>query len=313
MKPRIPFEFASGETLSPTKLNDNFMRMATDLEEVISRRYWDSSFTLDFSGVGPGTPTAARSFLIKAPFAYEIVGIEFVLYEPTAANAVLSISGTANAIPPITATAAGATTRARETTNAAARVAANTEVTFSVSVWAATYDRCYAIIHIRHDRAPATSYGPASAPRFATGEAVAAAKVNTAFTDYETAVSAEAAATNGMRIHVFSRRDMASALPNSDRDCRVPSQESRLHSYDLVNHGAVGDDVTITVLDEAAATVSTTTVNGSGSPPAKTQGVSVNQTQGDDLPEDPNSDWKLRFSRAGAVSVPLAYVVTYWT
>lgn len=312
MKPRIPFEFASGETLAPTKLNDNFARMAEDLEETISRRYSDSSFVLDFTGVGPGTPTAARSYLIKAPFAYEIVGIEFVLFEASATTTLI-ISGTSNTIPPLTVTAAGATTRALATTNAAARVAANTEVTFAISVLAATYDRCYAIIHIRHDRAPATSYSLASAPRFAAGEAVAAAKVNTAFTDYETAVAADAAATNAMRIHVFPIRDMEVALQNSDRDCRIPSSESRLHSYDLVNHGAVGDNVTITVLDEAAATVSTTTVNGSGSPPAKTQGVSVDQTQGDDLSGDPASDWKLRFSRVGAAPVPLAYVVTYWT
>lgn len=311
MKPKIPFTFATGDTLAPTKLNDNFLQMALDLEEVLARKYFYSSFVLDWTGLTSGAPSAEHTFLIRAPFAYEIVGVEVVLYDAST-PATLTITGAGTSFEPMVLTAAGATTEVRDTSNNVVRVPANTEVSFTMDTWAGPMDKCYAVVHIRHDRAPATTYSRANAPRFAAGESVAAAKLNTAFSDYETAVAADAAATNGMRIQVVTHRPMAVALAASDADTRIPATGRILHSYDLVNHGTVGNDVTITVLDEAAATVSTTTVAGAGTGGAKTQGVSVNQEQANTDPTTVADDWKLRFSRIGASSIDLAYTVMYW-
>lgn len=318
MIPRSPTSLTN-ETLTPTKLNAGFNRLYQDLLASTNKRFCYSSFELNFSALASTHATEDFKYYIKPPFAWEVVAVELFLYEPTGTVTNVALSSTLTGWETVNAVPLGATTKVVTGDNFTAKGAALTEQTFTLTVTAGgayALDRCYAVIHIRADRGNSgdtyNSLQLDDAPRWAAGEAVAAAKVNTGFTNYQTAVTRNTAADKQLRIQVFSIRDIAVALATSDRDLVIPSTGSRFHSYDVVNNGAVGDNLVFTLIDEVAATVSTTTVNG-GTPPQKTQSVTCTDTQTNSDPFFVGNDYILRFTRAGAVIIPLGYVVVYYT
>jgi hypothetical protein len=312
---KMPLDFVTGETLTPSKLNSGFEQMTKDLIESASKRFTHSCFKLDFTGLANTSTAEEFIFRIKPPFAWEVEAVELVLYEPTGTVTNVRLASSLTNWQNVDVVPLGATTRARTPKNFTAYGSANVEQTFTLSVTAGgayTLDACYAIVHIKADRLTVASQKMADAPRFAAGESVAAGKVNTGFTDYESAVSANTAAIEDFRIQVFSLRAIAVALATSDRDLRIPASKFHFRSYDVVNLGAVGDNLTFTLLNAGGGTVSTVTVNGSGTPPAKTQGTAISHTQSTREPTVVGSDYKFRFTRAGAAVIPLGYVVMYY-
>lgn len=316
MIPSVPFKIRTGHTLSPTRLTTNFERLAGFVEQSLALKYTESDIVLDFSGWTETSTDTQRSFLLKLPLAYEIVGTEVVIYAATGVSASVEcrLTGTGNAPTGWEDTddlaSAGATTRARQVAKRRATVAASTEMRVTLETTAAgayTLTRCLVILKIRHSRAPASTYGPADAPRFIGPTNVG--DVNAAFTALETAVAADTAATNNLRVMV-TRFKGEGAIATSDRDMRIPATARKLHSYDVVHTAPIGVNFTVTFLDKAGATVSTTTVNGATTE-AKTQSVSVNQTQADDDSDDTADDWKQRSANAGGTQT-ISYVISYW-
>lgn len=312
MKARIPYTFADGDTLSPSKLNTNIQRMMDDLHDAKKRRFRRTSFKLDFSGLSNTSGPSEFQYTIRLPAAYQIVGVELVVYE--ASGSTISLSNDVSGFLPISVATAGATSKASTVSNQTFAVASNTDVKWTLSnsnAGAYTIERCYAIIHIRTAR-NTTDTPSVVAPSIPSGAAVDPATLNTFFSGYETDVATETSENNGWRVQVYTRRQMAAAFPTSDRDFRIPSSQQVLHSYDVSHTGAAGDNLTVAILDEAAATVATVTVNGSGFPPNASQGNLISDTQTLDAPQTPGSDYKVRFSRVGAGIIPHAYAVLYF-
>jgi hypothetical protein len=320
MQPRNPANFASGETLDPTRINNGFQTMLRDLVNKTSKRYCYSSFRLGFTGMA-SSATADLNYLIKAPYAWEIVGIELVAYAPTAGTATsLSFTNSLTGAVALTCTPGSSTARGYNAQNIMCKSAANTEQTFSLAVTGAgwTLGKTVAIVHIRTDRGNAgVTYSDSvieDALRVGAGETVDASQLNTVFTAYETKATANTNATNMPRIQVFTMRPVATSIDTADRDWRIPESYFNFHSMDVVSHGASGDDVTFTLLDAAGSTVTAVTVNGSGSVPVTSQGNSINASQSNNRYTDSTKDYIMRISRdaSAPVAIPLAYAVLYY-
>lgn len=316
MIPKKPLSLTT-ETLSPAKLNTGFNTLYQDLVASTSKRYCHSSFELDFTGLTNLSGVESFKFYVKPPFAWEVESVELVCYPATAGAPTLvtlssSLTGWVNlSVIPLTGVS-----KALDSDNFSASGLAAVEKIFTLGVTAPgayTLGRCYAIITIKTDRGNAgTTYSSlalSDATRFAAGDSVAVAKVNTAFTTYETAVVANTACDKQLRMQIFSLRNIAVTLETSDRDLRVPSSAARFHSYDIINNGAAGNGLTITILNESAVSVSATTVNGG----VTTQSVSAAFTQTLNTPTTTTADYILRFTRSGAAAISFGYVVVYYT
>lgn len=323
MIPRKAGQFATGDTLAPTRLNIGFEQMVRDLSASSDKRYCYSSFELDFTGMTAASVAAdatVASYLIKAPFAYEIVAIELIGYAPLVVTATsVSLTNTLTGAVALACTLGTGVARGYAVQNMNAKSASLTEQTFTLAVTGAlwTLGTTYAIVHIRADRGNAgdtyNSESILNAPRFAAGDSVSATTMNSAFTNYETMTTRNTAANKQLRIQVFSMRPVASTIAASDRDWRIFAGGTRFHSGDVVNHGAAGDDITCTLLDQVPASVFAVTVLGSGAPPTKTQSTSIADTQGSNAPKNSAVDYTMRFSRdtSTPAAIPLAYCVLY--
>lgn len=319
IKARNVFLPVTGQGLAPSRLNRAFERLYKDIQESMEKRFNYFSFELDFSGIANTAAAAEFSYLIKPPFAWRVDSVEIYLYEPTGTVTEVSLTSTLPGFQEVSVAPAGATTRARAARSMSAKGVAGTEYSFTLAVTASgaySLDRCRVVLHCRADRGDAgVTFNPIfakDAPRFASGESVAAAKLNTAFTTTTTAVTQNTNASKGLRIMVFSLRSIPAALPNSDADIRVPRAGFNLHSFDVVNHGTATNNITGSVAHNSrTVTDVTVTVNGSGSPPTKTQGT-AGFTQDSGSIYDSGDDYFVRIQRAGPDTIPLAYVVCYF-
>lgn len=315
-KSRSVVSFNANTTLTPTKLNKAWDRLAIDLRDVIQQRYTYSNFTLDWTGL-PSTGIAEDFiFRIKAPFLYKVVGIELVSYGAANVTGISIASSLTGFVTTSLTTTTG--TKVLATGNFQAFNVSGAEATFTLTVTstgAYTLGKTYLNVLLQCDRAP-VELTDANIPFVASGEAVAAAKQNTGFTTYESRVTSSNNANSHNSIIVFIRRNIAAAatIPTSDRDLRIPSDGRRLNTVDTVHTGALTNNIVMTITDETGATVVTATTNGSGAPPNKTQGTSVNDTQTESATyTNPAKDYKLTMTRAGAgaAAISLAYFVLY--
>lgn len=318
-------DLTNGEPLTPARLNRAFWQMYSDLGAAMKRRYSRSSFELDFSGLTEASTSAEQIFLLKPPFGWRIEAVELYLYAATGNIVDVSIESDMPGFETVVVEPAGATTRAVATQSMNAIGSGGTQYTFTLRINASgayTLTRCRVMIHFRSDRGnAAVAYTPvtvADAPTFASAESNVASKLNTAFTAYATSLAqlTNSSTQNNLRINVFALRNIPAALPASDRDIRLPFYLSqRFHSMDVVNLGAVGDNITGALLPaNRGAAITSVTVNGSGTPPAKTQGTLISHSMtGVGIPSvtDPADDYFIQMTRAGGGTIPLAYVVVY--
>lgn len=308
--PHVPYTFASGETLTPRKLTGNLKQIAADVSDNLSKRFYYSSFVLDFSGCS-GTPSEEKTFRIKAPYYYEIVGVELVLYHASGSTVTLSATGSGlSGWTDVSVASAGATTKAKEVANFVASNTADTEVAFTIST--ASLTSCKAVIHIRTDRGNAgASHAEYTPTTIASGAAVARATLNSEFTSATAAVARDTNNDKGQRIQVFARRG-AGALTVARNSIRIPSSSQRIAAFDIVVVSTVNTDTVQGSFDDgggavvgnvtsAVNTYSRTTVNTS------LPGALAN------LPTTPASDGIGGLSRGGTNTHALDYLVLYWS
>jgi hypothetical protein len=313
---KIPFIFANGETLSPKKLITNFQQIAKDVTDVQAQRYSYSSFVLNYDGITSATAAEQRTFRICAPLAYEIVGVEIQYYDGAASTVTLTSTATGFISTSLTTTAS-ATTRAYIYKNQNCRVAASTNCDFILAVSAGTVETCKVIVHIRASRfatAPA-DYSPSDVPVIASGDTISAATLNTEFTEIETAVSADTANQQDLRIQVITRRSVVSPFPATDDTAVLPSSGRIIHSFDAYVVAALTNDFDVAINDETGSTIAGGTASANGTTSIAVKTVSVADTQTVDDPDDFNDDYQVVMSRSGAgvATIPLAYVVIYYT
>lgn len=321
MLPRKAANFASGQTLDINRVNSGFEQIYRDLLASTSKRYAYSSFELDFTSLASTHTAAAFTFLIKPPVIWEVVGIELVAYEPTAGTATsLSLTNTLTGSKTTTVVPGTSAARGYATSNYVALGAASTEQTFTLAVTGAGYTlgRTYAIVHVRIDRGNAgvtySTQNLVNMPRVASGETTTAATLNTAFSAYETATTANTATVDRQfRWQVFTMRPVAATILASDRDWRLPCNARLYHSLDVVNYGTAGNDVTFDLLDSSGVTLgfSRTVLGGN----IKSQGNVLSFIDPDAFGElDSTKDLTLRISRdvTAPAAIDLAYAVIYF-
>jgi hypothetical protein len=235
----ISRRFRSGATLSPDDINAHQESLKRGLQGNIDSRYTTSFFILPFDATDLSLAVGARKIPIRAPVAYDIVGVEFYAASATV-SATLSAPGLTG-----WSDVEAASSSAAEYTGASdsfvAHVAADTEVAFTVS-GTGVLTSGYAVIHIRHDRhqgAPPT-WSPLDLKSATTiGGSVSASAMLTSLTDFDAAVSADntPAAAAQLRIWV-DRRHIYSATAHQYR--RIPASDVglRLEAIDLFLLGA---------------------------------------------------------------------------
>lgn len=312
MKTFFPIKFATGDSVRPSVLNENFQRQHADVADDVARQYHHGCFKLDFSGLGVvDNGTAKAAFLIKAPRAWEIEGVELYVYGATTVTGVtLAATGTTGWAD-ATATPAGATTRAYGTSDARATVAASTEVAFSLTcAGAGVTTACWAMVHYRTSRNTGAATPTLDPVRFDDNDDVAAAKLNTAFTAIETITATNTANDKQMHISVHQYRPASAAISAEQGVTKIADGGRRLNSADVV---VVGDNTVTMTWALTDPTVSIALV-GNGTT-AKTQnyttGLPASQTTND--PGTVAYDSTLTVSRSGAGNVDLTYCVLYWT
>ena len=314
---RVPFIFASGETLSPKKIVSNFQQISKDVTDVQAQRYTYSSFVLDYSGIASADDVSLRTFRIRAPIAYEIVGVEIEYYDNAASTVVLSNATTG--FTSVSLTSSGTlTTRAYIYKNQNCRVAASTNCDFILTPSAGTVESCRVKVHIRASRfssAPA-DYSPTDIPTFASGDTVDASVLNTEFTEIETATTADAANQLDLRIQVITRRNVISPVPTTDSVVRIPSSGRRIFQTDITIVAVATNNITATLRDETAVAVDTEVSVAAGATTISlVNSGTINDTQSVDAPQTSGSDYTMTFARSGAgvATIPLFYSVIYYT
>lgn len=315
MKARIPFTFDSLETLSPKKLMSNFQRMAKDVTDMQAQRYVYSSFVLPYDLISSAQSAISRTFRIRAPRSYTIVGVEIQYYQ--AAGVTLTLTSTATGFNTVTLASVALATRAYTYKVQNCNVAALTETDFVVGVTAGTVGACKVIVHIRSSRfasAP-VEYKPSQVISISSGEDLSASNLDAEFVEVQNAVVDDTANQSDLRIQVLSRRSVVSPFPSDDDRIRLFSSKRTLHSADVYVVAAATNDAVITIIDESAGTVGTATATASGTGSLARTTVSIADTQTKDDPDDSADDYKLIFSRsgAGAATIGLMYSVIYYT
>jgi hypothetical protein len=96
MIPRIPYIFASGETLTLEKVKTNLLRLHKDFTYSADRNINLSHFIIPFSGVVAATPAAVSTYRFRSPSDLVIIGTEIQVHGAAATTTVTltSTSGT---------------------------------------------------------------------------------------------------------------------------------------------------------------------------------------------------------------------------
>jgi hypothetical protein len=207
-------------------------------------------------------------YTFPTPFAFEVVGLELVLFadEADVASVTLTmVSGTTTET--ISVDALGAAVRARNESNARVVVASGASPVFQLSVTAVgtpwTLTRCYAVVHIRTDRG-ATS-APSGATGIGQGTAVSRAPLNTLFTALSAVTSSDAALTTCGRISVHTYRAPAMGLvPLGSGSARLPMSEQRIVQASSGIVATAGNNWTATLTRQSGTPVWAATLVGGG-------------------------------------------------
>lgn len=308
--PRNIVNFENGETLTPSKLNIGFERIHTDLIATSSKKYIHGSIAFDFTGITDTSRQIDRQVDIRYLRSFEVTAVELVLYQATGnvTSVTLVNTGMGNWKAPVV-TPAGATVRSRDTKEIVEYVSALTtfelQVTASGTPW--TLGRCYAIVHYKHEVPGSSDFTERTSPRFASGETLAAAKLNTAFTDYETELAAILTSLPRFSV-VHFWRDLIAAPAASDVKIRVPDSARTFQTIEVYQTGDTGNNVTATLYDELGASIGGATANGATGTKVNASTV-LNHTQDEDDPADYLEDYYILLSRTGAVTIPLVYAI----
>jgi hypothetical protein len=305
--PSLPAHLVrTGQHLGADWMNRIREDIQREHDELIGNRYTESFFIVPIGALTNTSTTGAHRVLVKAPFAYDIVGVDLVVCG-TAGTYILTCSGVTGAST-LSTTTDGTTTHSPVYANWQARVAAATEVSFilSTTLGAYTVTESYAIVHIRHDRhqaAPPTNWAP---PDLKTGDHRAHAGVSAMFSSWNAAVAVDAAATTIGVIQI---------VPNaSTQSMQLPATQRVWTTADFYFVAAAGRTITSRIRDKVPTTQATATFAGGGATTTSVQGVAVTgDPQVDDDPDDSADDWIVDNTMAGAGTIEKIYTVLYGT
>lgn len=320
MKCLPPFVFYDGEPFRRRDAREHVNWMRSELEDINDRRWYHSSFVLDFGAMATGDDAEEGVMYVQPPTvfgAWEVVAAEFMVAKATATSRdyTLTVSDGSTS-KTITNTVAAADTLTRAASAVDLQVAANTQVSFTVSGFATeALTACKAVIHIRSDRLGG-SVPTMTAGSWLTIDNASSQGLPDAIDSFDSAVDTHNTATRGLRIQVLGWRDPGTTFAAEEDKHNIPATGSKLDSctgYAIRDGSGSGERITATIKDEGAATIATVNIDPTGATStASSSNVDINDTQGNDDPTDANDDYTIDWTEAGTGDIKRAYVVLYW-
>ena len=319
MKAIPPYLFQTGEPYRRRDMAGHHEWAWNASMDSNARRWTHSSFTLPFGAFATGDDAEEGVMYVQPPAAFgawEILAVEFMAAKATATSRDYTLvvsDGSASDTTTLTIAAADTLTRAASAVDM--QVASNTEVSFTVSGFAAeALTASYVVVHIRHDRYQ--SADPESLDAFLPDwqDLDDGGQVSTAFTAISNA--AATGASSALRIQVLGWRDPGTTFAAAEDTHSIPATGSKLDScsgYAVRAGSGSGERVTALVKDEGGSTIGTVNIDPSGaSATGKSGNVDINDTQGNDDPTDASDDYTVAWSETGSADIKRAYVVLYW-
>lgn len=184
MKCFIPQKFYDGDRFDPKKMNENALALQASLQAVLAQRYSHFQFVLDFGPYASTDAAGEAQRSIYAPFAYEIIDSQLFVVDSSDQTVTLACSDSNwNDVSVAVDTTASYSFK-NQIQNM--KVAADTQVDFTMAVPSADIDRVYAIVKCRYDAFVGLTVP--TLPQVASGESVSATEWNTYFSAVETLV-----------------------------------------------------------------------------------------------------------------------------
>ena len=307
MIPVVPNQFASANAcpiLDTTRINENFLALASDLTAMQEKRYTHSVVTFPLDGLMNTSAIEERRFNISTYTGRkaEIVGAQFVIYAATGATWTLSCSNTA--FDPVSVAAAGATVEAFSNSPDAVPVD-TTNVTFTVSANAAsTITRGYIVFFIRTDRfAQGTTILPYTPTLLSAAEPLGEAGIIDQLNSFEVSHDADAAASLNLRCMVFAVRNLTAG---ASKTWRVPG--GRLTKSGIVAYGVGGTTQQAQIVFGGVFAGTLNMVTGS-----TVKLTQVSDVAFTDDPTNSANDKVVTVNNLGGTTIGLVYIILWLT
>jgi hypothetical protein len=315
MIPRIPFVFATGDTLTLEKIKANLLRLDKDFSYSADRNINVSQFIIPFTGVAAGTPQAASTYRFRADIDMVVVGTELQVHG-AAATTTVAVFGGGTFIPHNLQTLAADPTNTRYVSYQEQSIifGANNTNDFIVTASGNTTS-IDLVVYYKQARYIKNELTATFNPELdsSTNLSTAATRLNSSLSVWGTRITLNQSNnidTNYEIYRVFG--DAASPLVREFTF--IPCENRTISAIHLSNVAAVGTNLKAELVSAAGtgSNLTSITVNGAG---ATTFAESFNQTDAvsavssDDDFTDSAKDTRLQIVRTlGAATIVCAYV-----
>lgn len=282
-EPLLPYIFptSGGENISPHQVNENAWALYDAAVRAMANRYNYFPVVLDLNELAANESAVEGQWIIDAPFSYEVTGAELTVYgdddgTPSSGTDSITLTCSASGWNTLTATAdhASPNTAGRDFLNQSLRVAADTEVTWTISLPTTgnAKVRARAILYCRHDciaEAGLSVSDLAVPPQVKDGDTYDITEWNTWFSAFAADLTSLAAALSQRRRFAVFDLGRSESIPIATDDPYaymalpgfVDEFVEQVNSY--ANKSVTGtDSVTVTIQNtDAATTVYTGTIS----------------------------------------------------
>jgi hypothetical protein len=305
MKAIVPNTFRTGEILDEEHVNDNLRSIARDIKRSQDRRYTYCSVVIPLDGLANTDTEAERTIKLIRPasdYPIDVVGCELSVYAATGATWTATCTDENSRTVTLSATTAGATTEAYDSSNAPLQSSAS-DLTFVLAGSAAsTLTRACLVLHLRADRhqqdgGTLTTYTPGLV---SAASSTAGSVLDTELTNAQAAVTSDETNVLDMRCVCLMANDLASAI-----DFNLPS-----------GAGMTGAAMTATAVGAAARSVEVTdktntlTLNTTGTSNLITGTGTLVSTNDD--PTDTTDDLVVTITPTGG-TISRVFVFLWWS
>ncbi len=312
MIPRIPFSFGAGFKLDPYKLTANFERMYKDLKYSRDRNITKSSFIVDFNAISNTTAEAQRTFTLDPPkdLIVNTIELEVVSSGSTATVTISSNNPLFQSKSVSVKNIAGNRTYLKISNPITAP--SSTSTTFTVQSTAAVSSVKLNIGIISQRLTKKSFLSNLLSIEAGTTLASLVSTLNSAFSSYETEVSANTNNQDDIRVEVITIRENSGAGITRE-ETRIPSTGKIFDSIKCYLCCGVGSDLSIKLIDENLSTIKSSTISGLGSTSTNKEVISVSDIQTLNDLDTSSSDYILSVTRdSGAANIHWFYAVIYY-
>ena len=253
--------FRDGATLDPVALQENLEDLRHVADEITAKRFTHSDIVFVLDNKSDVDDPEVRTFYVYAPYAFEIVAREMVVYGTDGKTVTLTSDATGWV--DLTAEADGATTKVYSADARSVLIPANTLTYFRVTLPSSTtLNRCTVILKCRHDRHAGNPPSTASISARIDGSVDdAAANLNTPLSAYATWKTSNDTNNKRQRITIYDVTPASNSFASYEDTFQIPSFGGTVKQLEIqsVQEG-LSPNVTATLKDEGGTTVASVSV-----------------------------------------------------